>query len=621
MKMETAGISPETGRLLPKPSGRENREEQPWPGLASYLESEVQYFFGRNKEADELFRSVRRDVLTVLFGPSGTGKTSLIHAGLFTRLRKHRFLPVPIRLPFGKGVSLVNEVKSRVQEVVEEHHIEAEPLAEPSVPVMEETLWEYLHRVEFWDVHNQPITPVLVFDQFEEVFTLGHNLPETRIFLTELADLVENNIPDKVRQPMARDEDRLKFPYTTQHYRIVLALREDFVAHLDGLRHNMPAVMHSRFPLKHMNGEQAKEAVLGPGKGIVAPETAEKIVRFVGASVAREQTLSELEIEPALLNVVCRELNLRRLNKKSTAITASLLSGSQEAILEDFYERSISDLGPEVRIFIEDNLLTSSGFRDSMAVEDVYQKYAINAETISCLVDRRLLRMEERLRLQRVELIHDLLTGVVQQSRDKRKKQEEQAQQRRMAAELRQKLRRSRMIMLGFAVITIVAIYFMVLSIFSRNQVAKSADELLYNGLVRDAQISVSENPRLSLLLALEVCSKFRQERGRLAVSAEEAFREIMAKVSGVALTSEQTPVKFKGRDQTGVQAFSRNVQWLAVAKSNLCPCLEPPRCQPVSTSDPIDGAHGGYPCRMFSPQPEVGGNCRKRSHHSIVGS
>ena len=573
--MKSAGLTSEK----PSPAvmdHREDRREHPWPGLAPYLEAEGDTFFGRDREADDLLRRVRRDVLTVLFGPSGTGKTSLINAGLFSRLRQKRFLPVPIRLSLDRttlsdgGTTIVGQVKSRLQEVVAEYGLEIDSLAEPAVSEHEETLWEFFHRVEFWDAQNQPITPVLVFDQFEEIFTLGHNLPEVKLFLTELADLVENHIPHKVRRRMAHQAEKLKFPYANQHYRIVLSLREDFVAHLDNLHPEMPAVMHNRCALKHMNGEQALEAVLGPGKGVVDTQTARQIVRFVGAAGGHQQALEELEIEPALLNVVCRELNLRRLRDRSEQITAALLSGSQEAILADFYERSITDLGPEVRIFIEDDLLTASGYRDNMAVEDVYQKYSLTPDTIACLVDRRLLRMDDRLRIQRVELIHDLLTGVAQQSRDRRKEREQQERERRQARDLHRKLRRSRLVMLAFAGITICAVYFMVLMVSSKSQVAKSAEELLYNGIIRKARISVSENPRTSLLLAMEAYAAYRGKKGRLAVTAEETFRDIVARVSGNAL--DWAPGSAAERETSLIRAirFSNDGRWLGGAGGRL---------------------------------------------------
>ena len=74
--------------------------QNPWLGLVSFTEALRDYFHGRSEEADELFRRVKREVLTVLFGQSGLGKTSLLQAGLFPRLRREGFLPVAIRLGF-----------------------------------------------------------------------------------------------------------------------------------------------------------------------------------------------------------------------------------------------------------------------------------------------------------------------------------------------------------------------------------------------------------------------------------------------------------------------------------------------------------------------------------------
>ncbi len=63
-----------------------------------------------------------------------------------------------------------------------------------------ENLWCYLHRrgLEIWSQDNHLITPVFVFDQFEEVFA-GANpeLPQAQILCHELADLIENKIPAK----------------------------------------------------------------------------------------------------------------------------------------------------------------------------------------------------------------------------------------------------------------------------------------------------------------------------------------------------------------------------------------------------------------------------------------
>jgi len=72
--------------------------ENPWPGLMPFTEATRAFFHGRDTEAAELLRRVRRERLTILFGQSGLGKTSLLCAGLFPRLRAADFLPVYIRL-------------------------------------------------------------------------------------------------------------------------------------------------------------------------------------------------------------------------------------------------------------------------------------------------------------------------------------------------------------------------------------------------------------------------------------------------------------------------------------------------------------------------------------------
>ena len=69
---------------------------------------------------------------------------------------------------------------------------------DPMLPSDEESLWEYLHRNDFelWSARNYPLTPVIVLDQFEELFTLGERVPDlVDAFRNELGDLAENRIP------------------------------------------------------------------------------------------------------------------------------------------------------------------------------------------------------------------------------------------------------------------------------------------------------------------------------------------------------------------------------------------------------------------------------------------
>ena len=79
-----------------------------------------------------------------------------------------------------------------------------------------------------------------------------------------------------------------------------------------------------------------------------------------------------------------------------------------------------------MRAFIEDELLTDSGFRENMALERARRlltQRGAPASALDDLVQRRLLHVEERLEVQRIELTHDVLTKVIKKSRDERQQQ------------------------------------------------------------------------------------------------------------------------------------------------------------------------------------------------------
>ena len=115
--------------------------QHPWIGLASFTEDERGFFAGRGEEVDELLRLVRREILTLLYGVSGLGKTSLLQAGLFPALRAEDCLPVPIRLDYLEGAApLTAQVLGAIIAAADAARVEA-PQPRP-----DETLWEYLHR-------------------------------------------------------------------------------------------------------------------------------------------------------------------------------------------------------------------------------------------------------------------------------------------------------------------------------------------------------------------------------------------------------------------------------------------------------------------------------------------
>jgi tetratricopeptide (TPR) repeat protein len=426
-------------------------EQNPWPGLEFFREKDSFFFHGREQETEELLRLVKRETLTILFSRSGLGKTSLLRAGLFPKLRDNDYLPLYIRLDFSATAERPEaQVKASIIRAIEADECEAPR------PTAEQSLWEYFHArdANFWS-ENSPVMPVVVFDQFEEIFTLGKATEALRAtsesFLTQLADLAENRPPAELRQRLDNSDSELtNFSFGEEVCKVVLSLREDYLPELEGLRPLIPSVMNNRFRIQPMGGEQAFAVVSKPAPKLVDRQVATQIVRFVAAAAAPANTkdeaaaLKDLEIDPALLSLFCRELNNHRIANKQSVITADLAGVSSQEILTNFYEDCIAKLPAEsrlpARIFVEQFLLTDSGHRDNVALEKALRQPGIDRDVIKRLVDLRLLRREERYGGQpRVELTHDVLTGVVRASRDARLLQEDEARKREFAEQERQK--------------------------------------------------------------------------------------------------------------------------------------------------------------------------------------
>src|SRR5262249_26854897 len=160
------------------------------------------------------------------------------------------------------------------------------------------------------DSTGNRITPLLIFDQFEEVFTLAQGddfgRARGRRFLDELADLVENRPPKELESQFELDDTATeRFDFGRSDYRVLIALREDYLAQLESLRQQMPSISQNRVRLAPLTGTQALTAVLKPGRHLVSEEVAAAVVRYVAGGAE----LANAEVEPSLLSLICRELN------------------------------------------------------------------------------------------------------------------------------------------------------------------------------------------------------------------------------------------------------------------------------------------------------------------------
>jgi WD40 repeat protein len=413
-------------------------KDNPWPGLESFEEDAHSYFFGRDHEIKLLQDHVLDSPVTVLYGCSGLGKTSVLQAGLFPVLRERHFLPIYIRFELKPGAPpLCRQLQHAVRD-----SIRAE-VPDALLPSDAESLWEYLHRNDFelWSRRNYPLTPVIVLDQFEEMFTVGERVPDlVREFRDDLGDLAENRIPAELAARIEGDEGvAAQFQLRSRKYKILISLREDYLPDLEGWRQLIPALGRSRVRLLHLQASDALAAVHNPAAHLMTVDLARRVVAIVAgedlnrgrdaAQLEVERAVDDLEaanVEPALLSLFCRELNEERKRRRQPQFDEQLIEDASRNILSNYYSSCVRDLDPRVARFIESELITEKGFRNSYIREDAVPAH-LTEDELDRLIRSRLVRLEDRYGAPRIELTHDVLTRAVREHRDRHRAEEENA--------------------------------------------------------------------------------------------------------------------------------------------------------------------------------------------------
>lgn len=158
--------------LAPAPALAE--DANPYRGLDSFREQDCALFFGRDAVTQRLVEAVSTRGLTVVVGPSGSGKSSVIHAGLVSALRAKGWTVLPPQRP-GREPLAALEAWTRA--------LGAEPVEEDPV-----ASWTAAVGVR---ASSRPDHPWLVIvDQLEELSTLGAPKWERAAFLSALASAV-----------------------------------------------------------------------------------------------------------------------------------------------------------------------------------------------------------------------------------------------------------------------------------------------------------------------------------------------------------------------------------------------------------------------------------------------
>ncbi|GAA2864054.1 hypothetical protein GCM10010517_23210 [Streptosporangium fragile] len=383
---------------------------RPYVGLRPYDPSEHALFFGRDREARDVATIWQATGLTVLFGPSGVGKTSLLHAGVLPRLEPERADVLPVARVSPRGITSLRPKVSGNPYVLA--LLSAWAPEQPLPALAGLTISEFLaRRPERTDRYGDPVPTLAAVDQAEELFGGPLDREEERAaLLLQLAEAV-------------RDHDGLH---------LLLSLREEYLAAV--LPHERPLGRGSRarFHLSPLTRAAALDATTRPlertGR-FFAPGAAERLVddlRTVTISndEGRETTLTLNTVEPVQLQVVCSAL-WESLPPASREITVEHvnLHVNVDRFLVGFCERMLGQVADEcgvtageIRSWLRDVFVTEHGTRNTV-YEGLHETAGMPNHVAKALEDRHVLRGEHRLGVRWYELQHDRLIGSVRRAR------------------------------------------------------------------------------------------------------------------------------------------------------------------------------------------------------------
>ncbi|KKD40042.1 caspase family protein [Limnoraphis robusta] len=266
-----------------------DEKNNPYKGLESFEEGDSKKFFGRQALTEKLIEFVIESPLTVVLGASGTGKSSLVKAGLIPQLKKtqQNWIVLPAIRP---GESPFKSLKYALNR-------ENLPNVEPDDSVVSsrgnkqkkrrdrqkderKTLRKLLSDLSEWKKEFPDAKLLLVIDQFEEIVTLSQNNREQKIFFKGLEKALE------------MFSDRL---------RIVVTLRSDFEPQFRDTALEQYWIK-ARFIVPAMTREELRQVIVEPATTKVMyfePSTfieqlIDEVVQMPGALPLLSFTLSEL---------------------------------------------------------------------------------------------------------------------------------------------------------------------------------------------------------------------------------------------------------------------------------------------------------------------------------------
>jgi WD40 repeat protein len=397
----------------------------PYVGLVPYQEVDEAYFFGREREAEVIAANLLTSRLTVLYGPSGVGKSSTLRAAVIPRLRRQAELETVEGGLAEYHVLYFAAWRDDPQEAMGRFLSQSlgSLLSKGAAPPTNASFTEALQG---WTEATQGDL-LIIFDQFDE-YCLYHPVTSGGFD----ADLVE----------------ALNHPDLTTN--LLISIREDAVAKLDRFKGRIPGLFSNYLRLRNLSEEAARRAIvepigafnrLGPAdqRMVVEPELTDAVLQQVRAgrvvvggaghgTAAPEASDGDGYVEAAHLQLVMTRLWMEEEKAGSRVLRLATLErlGGAETIVRAHLDDSMAALGPMEQDLAADvfhHLVTPSGAKVAHTAGDLASYADVPEEQLSPVLERlaasdlRILRTAppplDRPGESQYEIFHDVLGPAV----------------------------------------------------------------------------------------------------------------------------------------------------------------------------------------------------------------
>ena len=201
--------------------------KSPFKFLDSYTKDDREIFFGREREIEELYHRVFESKIMLVYGVSGTGKSSLINCGLANKFQETDWLPLNIR----RGANILDSLAASIKSA---------SITPQTAEIVTPAQFKKSVRSLYLD-HYKPV--FFIFDQFEELFIFGDK-EERKSFVQIIKSLVESDL----------------------QCRLIFVMREEYMAGVTEFEKYIPTFFANRVRIEKMAHINAIEAIKGPCK-------------------------------------------------------------------------------------------------------------------------------------------------------------------------------------------------------------------------------------------------------------------------------------------------------------------------------------------------------------------